>query len=120
MLENWDNRGTSTTLAEIDGIPYNKGSKSGWTKKLQTRYNVPGTTPFLSAPEWIPDVAIPDAMFAININPLRQHKSFKRYTCLFFQNVCHSTLSACHNITPLFKSGDKSAVSNYRPTVSHY
>ena len=45
---------------------------------------MPATTPFLSAPEWIPEVAIIDAMFAININPLRQHKSLEQYAYLLF------------------------------------
>ena len=56
-------------LAEADGNPH-KGYKSKWTDGLQALYNVRSNTPFLSAPEWIPEVAILDAMFAININPL--------------------------------------------------
>jgi len=71
-------------LAEIDGSPH-KGNKSKWTDKLQARYNDPDSTPFMSAPEWIPEVAILDAMFAINTNPLRQHKTLEQYAYLLFR-----------------------------------
>ena len=62
-------------LAEIDGSPH-KGNKSKWTDKLQSRYNA---APFMSALQWIPEVVIIDAMFSINTNPLRQHKSITDY-----------------------------------------
>ena len=74
-------------LTEIDGSPH-KGSKSKWTDKLQARYNTPNTTPFMSTPEWIPEVAILDAMFAINTNPLRQHKTLEQYAYLLFRQYC--------------------------------
>lgn len=48
-------------LADPDGNP-NKGTKSNWTEKLRSRYNVPNTTPFVPSPPWIPQVAIVDAM----------------------------------------------------------
>ena len=71
-------------LAEPDGSPH-KGSKSKWTDKLQARYSLPISTPFISTPPWIPQVAIVDAMFAINVNPLRQHKTFEQYAYLLFK-----------------------------------
>ncbi|SMN12414.1 hypothetical protein SPBRAN_864 [uncultured Candidatus Thioglobus sp.] len=71
-------------LADPDGNPH-KGTKSKWTEKLQARYNVPNTTPFLSSPPWIPQVAIVDAMFAINTNPLRQHKTMEQYAYFLFR-----------------------------------
>ena len=73
-------------LAELDGSPH-KGNKSKWTEKLQARYNNPTTTPFLSALEWVPDEAIVDAMFAINTNPLRQHKSIDQYAYFLFRQI---------------------------------
>ncbi len=71
-------------LADPDGNPH-KGVKSKWTAKLQARYNVPNTTPFTSSPPWIPQVAIVDAMFAINTNPLRQHKTMEQYAYFLFR-----------------------------------
>ena len=71
-------------LAEIDGSPH-KGNKSKWTDKLQARYSDSDSTPFMSAPEWIPEVAVIDAMFAINTNPLRQHKTLEQYAYLLFR-----------------------------------
>ena len=73
-------------LAEVDGSPH-KGNKSKWTEKLQCRYNTPTTTPIISALEWIPEVAIVDAMFAINTNPLRQHKSIEQYAYFLFKQI---------------------------------
>ena len=64
-------------------------NKSKWTEKVPARYSIQGTTPFASAPQWIPDVAIIDAMFAINTNPLRQHKTLEQYAYLLFcQYMC--------------------------------
>ena len=71
-------------LAEPDG-GLHTGSKSKWTDKLKSRYNVPGTTPFLSSLPWVPQVAIVDAMFAINIVPLRQHSNILMYTDFLFR-----------------------------------
>ena len=68
-------------LAEIDGSPH-KGNKSKWTDKLQSRYNA---APFMSALQWIPEVVIIDAMFSINTNPLRQHKSITDYAYLLYK-----------------------------------
>lgn len=68
-------------LADINGNPH-KGNKNKWTDKLQTRYNVPETTP---SPEWVPEVVIINAMFSININPLRQHKTIEQYANLLLR-----------------------------------
>lgn len=37
------------------------------------------TTPFLPAPPWVPELAIIDAMFMVNVNPLRQHRTVEQY-----------------------------------------
>lgn len=71
-------------IADINGNPH-KGNKSKWTQCLKSRYNVPEISPFLSVPEWIPEVAIIDAMFSINVNPLRQHKTIEQYAYLLFK-----------------------------------
>ena len=71
-------------LADVDGNPH-KGSKSSWTEKLKSRYNLPESTPFISVLEYVPNVVIIDAMFAININPLRQHKSIEQYAHLLLR-----------------------------------
>ena len=70
-------------LGDVDIAPH-KGSKSEWAEKIKAPYNIPGTTPFISAPQWIPDVAIIDAMFANNTNPLRQLKTLEQYVYLLF------------------------------------
>jgi hypothetical protein len=82
-------------ISDADGNPH-KGAKSKWMDKLQLRYNLPNTTPFTSAPPWIPEVVIIDAMFAINTNPLRQHKTMEEYAYLLFRqcvlpHFCHGT-----------------------------
>ena len=65
-------------IVDPDGSPH-KGTKSKWTEKLQSRYSESDNTSFVSAPPWIPQVAMFDAMFAINTKPLRQHKTIEQY-----------------------------------------
>ena len=71
-------------LSDTDGNPH-KGNKSSWTEKLKNRYNLPESTPFISGLEYVPNIIIIDAMFAININPLRQHKSIEEYAHLLLR-----------------------------------
>ena len=71
-------------LAEADGSLH-QGTISKWTEKLQSRYNLPDTTPFSPSVPWIPDVAIIDAMFILDINPLRQHKTLGDYSQFLFR-----------------------------------
>ena len=71
-------------LVEADGSPH-KGAKSEWTDKLQARYSESSTTPFVPVPPWVAQVVIVDAMFAINTNPLRQHKTVEQYAYLLFK-----------------------------------
>ena len=80
---------------EADGIP-NKGAKSKWTDKLQARYSESSTTPFVPVQPWVALVVIVDAMFAINTNPLRQHKTVEQHAYLLFKQYavpqfCHGT-----------------------------
>ena len=70
-------------LVDPDGQPY-KGTKSNWTDKLKARYSGPNT-PFVPVPPWAPQVAIVDAMFPLNITPLRQHKTILDYAHLLFR-----------------------------------
>jgi hypothetical protein len=60
-------------MADADGNPH-KGNKSNWTNWIKSRYNAPETCPILSSPTWVPEVVVIDAMFTINVNPLRQHR----------------------------------------------
>ena len=71
-------------LADADGNPH-KGNKCTWTASLQNRYNLPITNPYITVLPWTPEIAILDAMFAININPLRQHKSVTEYANFIFR-----------------------------------
>lgn len=71
-------------LADLDGNPH-KGNKSIWTTKLQSCYNLPECTPFVSGLDSVPEVVILDAMFSININPLRQRKSIEQYSHLLLR-----------------------------------
>ena len=43
------------------------------------------TTPFVPVPPWVALVIIVDTMFAINTNPLRQHKTVEQYAYLLFK-----------------------------------
>jgi len=64
-----------------------KGNKSNWTHKLNNQYRTaqpPVSTNFLP---WTPQVVIIDAMFLINIRPLRRTKTIKDYTLLLFNQV---------------------------------
>ena len=70
-------------LSEADGS-LRTGCKSNWTEKLQSRYCVPGLSPFETSLPWVPQVVIVDAMFAINIKPLRQHKNIQQYANFLF------------------------------------
>lgn len=70
-------------LVDPDGNPH-KGTKSNWTDKLKARYNGPNS-PFLPLPPWVPQVAIVDAMFPLNITPLNQHKTISDYANLLFK-----------------------------------
>ena len=56
------------SLANVDGTPQ-KGNKSNWTQKLQSRYKG-ATSHFVTALDWIPQIAIIDSMFIINTSPL--------------------------------------------------
>jgi hypothetical protein len=47
--------------------------------------------------EWRPDAVIIDAMFLINVTPLRQHKYFKQYADLIFKQF----------ILPYYQLGSK-------------
>ena len=69
-------------LADPDGNPH-KGTKSNWTDKLKARYG--SSDSFIPLPPWVPQVAIVDAMFPLNITPLRQHKTIKQYAYLLFR-----------------------------------
>ena len=71
-------------LADADGNPHSH-QKSNWTEKLEKRYTIPETTPFLSSLPWVPQVVIIDGMFAININPLRKHKTIAEYAQFIFK-----------------------------------
>ena len=71
-------------LADVNDLPH-KDNKSNWTKKLQDRYTLSNTTPFLQVLDWIPEVVIIDYMFLININPLRQHKLMHQYAELLLK-----------------------------------
>ena len=65
-------------LADINGNPH-KGNTSNWTEKLHARYNLTDSTPFSTDLSFVPEVAIIDAMFCINVNPLQQHKTLEQY-----------------------------------------
>ena len=71
-------------LADPDGNPH-KSTKSKWTDKLKVQYRTYSSTPFVSVPPWVPDVANVDAMFPLNTTPLRQHKTITDYAYLLFR-----------------------------------
>ena len=56
-------------IANEEGYPH-KGNKSRWTNKLETRYKSALPSTFTNFPPWMPQVAIINAMFLINIRPL--------------------------------------------------
>ena len=70
-------------IADPEGNPH-KGTKSKWTEKLKGQYKNPSSTPFMSALPWVPEVVIVDAMFPLNITPLRQHQTITDYANLIF------------------------------------
>lgn len=53
--------------------------------KLESRCRSSVTSPFLSTHEWVPDLAIIDAMFIINTTSLRQHKILEQYADFLFR-----------------------------------
>ena len=57
-------------LADEHGFPH-KGNKSTWADKLQSQYRTTDPTVFFN---WTPDVMLIDAMFLINVRPLRRTK----------------------------------------------
>jgi len=64
-----------------------RGSKSKWTNKLLSRYQMADPPVFMSITPSICPVVIIDAMFIINTKPLHQTKIFTDYTYFLF-NQC--------------------------------
>ena len=60
-------------LADEQGFPH-KDCKSKWTDKLQSRYQTAEPIVFFNRLLWTPDVVLIDAMFLINVKPLRRTK----------------------------------------------
>ena len=73
-------------IADEDGCPH-KGNKSHWTDKLLNRYRTAQPTVFTNFPLWTPQVVLIDAMFLINIRPLRRTKTITDYSILLFNQV---------------------------------
>jgi len=70
-------------IADEDGNPH-KSNKSSWTDKLSSRYSLANPQVFTSQLPFVPQVVIIDAMFLINMRPLRQTKTITDYTKLLF------------------------------------
>ena len=73
-------------LADEKGHPQ-KGNKSHWTDKLISRYRTTKPPVFTNYSLWTPQVVIIDAMFLINIRPLRRTKTIEDYAALLFNQV---------------------------------
>ena len=73
-------------IVDEEGYPH-KGNKSRWTNKLETRYKSALPSVFTNFPPWTPQVTIIDAMFLINIRPLRRTKTITEYTSLLFHQA---------------------------------
>ena len=73
-------------IADEEGYPH-KGTKSRWTDKLESRYKSAKPTVFTNFPLWTPEVVIIDAMFLINIRPLRRTKTVAEYASLLFNQA---------------------------------
>ena len=70
-------------LADEDSNPH-KGNKSTWTDKLQNRYQSADPPVFMNLLPWVPEVVIIDAMFMINMKPLRRTVTIIDYSKLLF------------------------------------
>ena len=81
-------------IVDEEGYPH-KGTKSHWTDKLHNRYKAAKPTVFMNFPLWTPQVVLIDAMFLINIRPLRRTKTISDHTSLLFNQV----------VVPYYKSG---------------
>ena len=70
-------------LADEDGHPH-KANKRNWTDKLYSRYHTSEPCVFFKSPPWVPQVANVDAMYMVNIRPLRKTKTITEYAQLLF------------------------------------
>ena len=73
-------------LADEQGFPH-KGCKSKWTDKLQSRYQTAEPIVFFNRLLWTPDVVLIDAMFLINVKPLRRTKTIADYASLLINQI---------------------------------
>lgn len=73
----------SRALANEDGTPQ-KGSKTNWSDKLESRYQAAKPSVFMKTLTLLPQIVITDAMFIVNTRPLRRTKSIAEYANLLF------------------------------------
>ena len=108
-------------LADEHGFPH-KESKSTWTDKLQSWYQIAEPTVSSNRLLWTLDVVLIDAMFLINVRSLQRTKTISEYTSFIINQMAVLYYQAGTSEIHLFfvKSGRWPFIPKWFEHLRHY